>query len=136
MLQEFLQTKIQSNEFRVNTNVRERGAKRNTDSPTCDDTDRRSEVSNKTPRKAKIMMRSENGQTRMNGKVKRLPFDVVCKSGPTQERERENKKEERVNGSDGINRQRYVRELTKKPSLYKSYTDQERTKQNTERMIF
>jgi hypothetical protein len=74
------------------------------------------------------MMRSENGQTRMNGKVKRLPFDVACKSGPTQERKREQERGERVNGSDGINRQRYVPELTKKPSLYKSYTDQEKNK--------
>jgi hypothetical protein len=43
----------------------------------------------------------------------------------------ENKKQERVNGSDRIKktkRQRYVPELTKKPSLYKSYTDQEKNK--------
>jgi len=43
----------------------------------------------------------------------------------------ENKKEERANGSDRIKktkRQRYVPELTNTPSLYKSYTDQEKNK--------
>lgn len=67
MLQEFLQWKSQRNEkggFRVNSNVRE-GAKPNRDSPTCDDTDRTSEVlgSNKNTKKSEDM-RSEDEDER------------------------------------------------------------------------
>ena len=95
-------------------------------------------MSNKTPRKARICGGKNDQTTRMNGAVRRMPFDVACKSGPTQDREREQETGE--SGSDRIKktkRQRYVPELTKKPSLYKSYTDQEKNKaKNIERMIF
>jgi len=67
-------------------------------------------------------------------------FLMQCASqGPTQDGEQETR--ECANGSDRIKnsrrrRQRYVTEITKKPSLYKSYTKTRRTKQNIERIIF
>ena len=55
MLQEFLEVRVNSN-----------GG--NTDSPTCNDIDRRSEVSNKTPRKARMYGGNENQTASMSGR--------------------------------------------------------------------